>query len=161
MSRDHGSNRGAACWSYHSVQHRTRRPRVTLSRSNVLRPSSIVARYASSNDASRLVFGEKDVQSCKPEVPCRYKEVGEYFEELLRDSHCNGGVDDSVVHNGQMLNKSQGSGREQRNMFSHLATCIAQGIMPANCVAIQETSSAMPTFRHPADDQEDKIQLDE
>jgi hypothetical protein len=62
-----------------------------------------VARHACSHDVSRLVFRKKDVQSCKPEVPCHDKEVSEHLEELLRDSHVDGGAQVCVIDSDQML----------------------------------------------------------
>jgi len=62
-----------------------------------------VARNACSHDVSRLVLGKKNVQSCKPEVPCHDKEVSEHLEELLRDSHVDGGAQVYVVDSDQVL----------------------------------------------------------
>jgi len=69
-----------------------------------------VTRYACSNDLSGLVLGQKDVQSSKPEVPGHDKKVSKHLEELLRDAHVDGDVENSVLFNGQMLDESQEAG---------------------------------------------------
>lgn len=57
-----------------------------------------MTRYARSNDLSGLAFGQKYVQSGKPEVPCHDKKVGKHLEKLLRDTHADGNVEDSVLY---------------------------------------------------------------
>lgn len=50
-----------------------------------------MARAARWHNLSRFVFGQQEVKSGEPEVPCHYKEVGEDLRQFLRCTH---GVDD-------------------------------------------------------------------
>jgi hypothetical protein len=79
---------GYAGGSYHCVQHRTRRSRVALFRSDVLGPFAHVARNTSRDNESGLALGQDEVQDCETKVPQHNKQVGQDFLELGSESHC-------------------------------------------------------------------------
>jgi hypothetical protein len=58
-----------------------------------------MTRYTCGDDLSRFVFGKKNVQSGEPEVPSHDKQVGKDLEKLLRDTHVDGDVKNSVWYN--------------------------------------------------------------
>jgi hypothetical protein len=55
--------------SYHCVQHRTRRSRVTLFRRDVLGPFALVAWNTGWDNETGFALGQDEVQNCETKVP--------------------------------------------------------------------------------------------
>jgi hypothetical protein len=102
-----------------------------------------VARYAGSNDLSGLVFGQKDVQSGKPEVPCHDKKVGKHLEKLLGDTHADGDVEDSVL--SVILERREQAGHPRQDMSS-LCGMYSSGHYAHYRVVPQDALRALPYF---------------